>query len=322
MNYLYAVIPLFLSVILTQALLPVFRRQFEDVPNHRSMHVNVTPRGGGIIFVGVIIVGLLVFSIVNTVPMYGFIGALAAVYIIGAVDDQKSLSPAIRLLIHFSAAGAVIFIYGPLDFGVLFNTPKTIDIGLSFLWIIAVLNIYNFLDGIDGYAGLMGLVAAILSIIVFQQDLFIIYACFIVMGAVVGFLRYNWNPAKIFMGDAGSVSLGFFFACLPFLSEVNPTGWIEMMLLLYIFLVDGIFTLFRRLLNKEKIWKAHRSHIYQLVVAKTGNVKGYLLIAFAVQLLVILGMFVFTLSKFDYMIVCYLIGFVVCLVLYKRFRIF
>lgn len=143
------------------------------------------------------------------------------------------------------------------------------------IWIVGALNIYNFMDGIDGIAGIQAVVAGV-AWAIFGALLGAPYVAFvgaIVAAGALGFLTLNWPPAKIFMGDAGSTVLGYMFAVMPMLIvvEAKEAGGFDRALLaaalvLWPFLVDGTFTIFRRLRNRENILKAHRSHLYQRLV--------------------------------------------------------
>jgi Fuc2NAc and GlcNAc transferase len=150
-----------------------------------------------------------------------------------------------------------------------FPAPLNIELGwfgyiFTGIWIISVINFFNFLDGIDGFSGSQAMVAGIgLVAICLLDESGTVAVC--IAGAAFGFLLFNWHPAKIFMGDVGSVSLGFIFATLPFYSS-NASAEIVVFstaIFLWFFLADGAFTLIRRALNKERVWEAHRSHLYQ-----------------------------------------------------------
>jgi UDP-N-acetylmuramyl pentapeptide phosphotransferase/UDP-N-acetylglucosamine-1-phosphate transferase len=145
----------------------------------------------------------------------------------------------------------------------------TLAVPVSLLWIVGVLNLYNFLDGIDGFAGLQAVVAGLGIALWGHGDIAVVG--FAIAGACAGFLLHNWHPAKIFMGDVGSGTLGFMLAALPF--QLTPASRGDAMFVvamcLWFFLSDGCFTIMRRLSRGEKIWEAHRSHLYQRLV-KTG----------------------------------------------------
>ena len=184
------------------------------------------------------------------------------------LDDKSSLPVYIRLTAHILAMGIVIWYTGGLKY-LPFAEPLNLELGytgflVSAIWIISVINFFNFLDGIDGFAGSQAMVAGVAVCAVFWNDASSIVGILIALSAL-GFLFFNWHPAKVFMGDVGSVSLGFAFATIPFYSTTLKIeeGVFSVAIFLWFFLADGAFTLIRRILNKEKIWEAHRSHLYQ-----------------------------------------------------------
>ena len=161
--------------------------------------------------------------------------------------------------------------------------------------VVGLLNIYNFMDGIDGLAGVQGVVAG-LAWWCFGRSLGATASAalgILIAAGASGFLTLNWPPAKIFMGDAGSTVLGFSFAVLPLLVWVEKkpaVGFFVLlsvaMLVVWPFLADGIFTIFRRLRKRENIFKAHRSHLYQrLVIAG----KSHLLVTVVYGVLAVIG---------------------------------
>lgn len=243
------------------------RKNILDLPNERSSHINPTPRGGGLVFVIVILLFLAIQFSTQLLPY--FISSL----IIAAIswfDDIKHIPSGIRLLFHSFATLLFIYFYGYFDnfFGIQIGFFGAI---FTFLWIVWMINAYNFMDGIDGIAGIQAITACIGWFLTFfsidsQNGLI---TAFIFFSTVLGFLIHNWSPAKIFMGDVGSAFLGFSFAVLPlivFEKRENSELFLVTVLFLWLFVFDSIFTFCRRLLNGEKVWQAHRSHLYQRLV--------------------------------------------------------
>lgn len=261
----------FLVAALTTRRLIVFllQRGVVDVPNARSSHVKTTPRGGGIGIVFGLAIALLIASWLGMpVPGMRLLLGAALIAAVGFVDDLWGLSPLIRLGSQIAAAGIVLQQSGGMPRLPLpepFDVPlELLSVPLSILWIVGLTNLYNFLDGIDGFAGLQGVVAG-LGIALMTTDPILSCCGLAVAGACAGFLVYNWHPARVFMGDVGSSALGFFLAALPFqLAPIDRgTMVFGIAMCLWFFISDGVFTVLRRLFYGERIWVAHRSHLYQ-----------------------------------------------------------
>lgn len=255
------------------------RRQVLDIPNERSSHTSPVPRAGGIGIVATVMIGYIVGSVISGYAIsWGFLLGGLLVAGVSFVDDLRGLPFYIRLFAHSIAAALVISDSGPIiEISYLLGkgsiTLGFFSIPITFGAILWVINAYNFMDGIDGIAGLQAVVAAagwfVFALITGTDD--VKWLSIAVGGASIGFLFLNRSPARIFMGDVGSAFLGFVFAAFPLIalkSPSTPAGIVPMFaaLVVFPFLFDTIFTLFRRLFNQEKVWKAHRSHIYQRMV--------------------------------------------------------
>jgi UDP-N-acetylmuramyl pentapeptide phosphotransferase/UDP-N-acetylglucosamine-1-phosphate transferase len=182
--------------------------------------------------------------------------ALAA---ISMLDDVRGLPVALRFLAHFLAAVACLLALGVSGWGLLLAT-------LAVVW---MTNLYNFMDGSDGLAGGMAVIGfGALALAAWLGDAPGLAAfCASIAAAALAFLRFNFPPARLFMGDAGSIPLGFLAAALGILgAQHNVWPWLFPLLVFSPFIVDASVTLVRRALRGEKIWQAHRSHYYQRVV--------------------------------------------------------
>jgi UDP-N-acetylmuramyl pentapeptide phosphotransferase/UDP-N-acetylglucosamine-1-phosphate transferase len=261
-----------LSCVATRALIPILRgREILDYPNERSSHRLPTPRGGGIALIGSALLVWAALARQGLLPpnvscvMLG--GLLLA--IVSWLDDLRGVSPVIRLL----AQGAAVAV-GTLAVPELQGSPAAwlahagywVAIGLLWVWWI---NLFNFMDGIDGLAGSEA--AAIGGgLLLFaglgagaDADLALLAA--VLTGAAVGFLAWNWSPARIFLGDVGSAPLGYLLGFL-LLSFAARGHWKIALILPLYFLADATITLARRLLRGERVWQAHRDHYYQRAV--------------------------------------------------------
>jgi UDP-N-acetylmuramyl pentapeptide phosphotransferase/UDP-N-acetylglucosamine-1-phosphate transferase len=259
----------------------VRRLEIIDDPNERSSHSRPTPRGGGIGLVIMTLIGLIgsqiIWQLTSWRGLMFYLGAATLVAVVSWLDDLKSLSARSRFLVHFLAAGLVIAGWGHWEE---VNLPLlgSIYIGqggllLALLWIVGLTNAYNFMDGIDGIAGGQALVAGIgwATVGWMIEDKFVFATGGLLAASSMGFLFYNWSPAKIFMGDVGSAFLGFTFAAVPVMATPSaPINRASMfligILLLWPFILDTGFTLLRRLTKGENIFQAHRSHFYQRMV--------------------------------------------------------
>jgi UDP-GlcNAc:undecaprenyl-phosphate/decaprenyl-phosphate GlcNAc-1-phosphate transferase len=251
-----------------------------DVPNDRSSHTRITPRGGGLAIVVAYLLGIAMIQLIgdktpiDTPHFSGFLAGAFLIAIVSLVDDFRGVSFKIKL------AGFVLAILVAMFSGIVIDLIHLPVLGemqwgwwaypLTLLWIMGLTNAYNFMDGLDGLAASTATIAALfMAIISFGQGSHFIYlASLALAGASLGFLRYNWSPARIFMGDVGSTFLGFSFAVMAVLAaryDHGHTSLLVMPLLLFHFIFDTGFTFLRRLQKGEHVFTAHRSHLYQLL---------------------------------------------------------
>lgn len=247
------------------------RQGLMDIPNARSSHDVPTPRGGGLgLLVGIGMGAGTALAFGLAIPGWSlWVGALF-IAVVGYLDDRKPLPVYLRLSIQVGIAAGVYGLTGGFQ---AFPLPAPLNADLNWLalplnviWMVGVINLFNFLDGIDGYAGSQALLAG-LGLALLTQSAGLTTAGLVIAAAALGFLVFNWHPARIFMGDSGSATLGFLFACLPYYADQSSSLMTYYMaLLLWFFLADGAFTLIRRASRGERIWEAHRSHLYQRLV--------------------------------------------------------
>lgn len=257
------------------------KTQMIDIPNQRSSHMAPTPRGGGAVIVIFFLTGGFLLVIFNLLPRQIYMaGGLCSipVALIGYLDDHGDIPAAFRLLIHFFAASAVIYFLQvkPLipwfGNGIAAAAAGWIAAVLFLVWL---LNLFNFMDGIDGLAGVETLFVALGGVIILLktgEDLGVAHWLLVLSAATLGFLVWNWPPAKIFMGDVGSGFVGFTFGWLTLFTSQNGSMSIWVWLILYgVFVCDATVTLVRRILLGEKFWSAHRSHCYQILSRRYGT---------------------------------------------------
>lgn len=268
-------------------------RRLLDHPNERSSHTRPTPRGGGLPLVVVVLGAWLLFLLsVNGVRSREYLAlgtALAAVGTVSWLDDLFTLRFKTRLAVHVVAALLVLAVAPPPALVTIGDLPP-LPLGpfawpLAIIWLAGLTNAYNFMDGIDGLAGGQGVIAAgawaFLGIMGGEPILGTLGA-FVAIACVV-FLLFNWAPARIFLGDVGSATLGFLFAALPFAWRgITPPSaaalWVPAAACVWPFVFDAGFTLARRWHRGEKVTEAHRSHLYQrLVIAGWSHARTSLL---------------------------------------------
>lgn len=250
-----------------------------DIPNARSSHSTPTPRGGGLAFVIVFLLLLpLLYSyqFLSLHTLLAFWGTGALIATIGFLDDKGHIAARWRLLAHFIAA--IWLLYWLAGFPSLYlfgiNIPATITTGLAVFYVVWVLNLYNFMDGIDGIASVEAIFVCLAGALVYYVAGYPLFTttALLLAGAVAGFLVWNFPPAKIFMGDAGSGFLGIILAGLSIQAAwVSPQLFWSWLILLGVFMVDATWTLSHRLLRKEKVYEAHRTHTYQFAARFFGK---------------------------------------------------
>ena len=233
-------------------------RALADVPNERSLHGEPRPRVGGI---GIMAASLAVaFALTRQELALPLVLALVLA-LVSVADDRHSLPIALRLPAHFGAALAVAFV-GASSFGLVWGVCAA----LAIAW---MTNLFNFMDGADGLAGGMGVIgfATLAWGAMGASDLPLAWACACLASACAGFLLHNFPPARVFMGDAGSIPLGFLAGALGLLGVARGDWppWFPVIAFAP-FIADASVTLVRRAVRGERFWRAHRTHAYQRLV--------------------------------------------------------
>lgn len=270
---LFFVLLFLVSALITAGIrLVLARRGLLDFPNSRSSHSVPVPRGGG---VGIVVVFLSsVFWILSRhlIPdqlAWALFGGGLAIAIVGILDDRFELPPWPRLAVHTLAAGWALWCLGamqpshPGNSGLIWTwVARAADIA-ALVWLT---NLFNFMDGIDGLAGIEAVLVSVFGAVLMIQDGLPGYSqlSWSLAAASLGFLVWNWPPAKIFLGDVGSGFLGFTLGTLVlFSASSKPELLWPWLILLAAFLVDATVTLLRRMISRARWYDAHRSHAYQ-----------------------------------------------------------
>lgn len=281
--------------------------------NERSSHTTPTPHGGGIALAITWFIGLSYLFIINQIEPNLFYALLFGIVIsiVSFFDDIYELSPKLRLIIQaIVAIGGLYFLGGfeTLTFGI-FDIQNSIFTNIfAFFMIIWFINLYNFLDGINGYAGSEAIFLSLAGFILFGGNHFLVLAV-----AVLGFLYWNWNKAKIFMGDVGSTLLGYNVAIFTiYYANQEPNNFWIWIILFSVYWFDATLTLIRRKLNKEKLSQAHKKHAYQRLTQAGWS--HYKVTNYSIGLNVLLFAIVYFISN---IFVAFLFSFVVLVLVMK-----
>lgn len=259
------------------------RPVFLDQPNARSSHSTPVPRAGGI----AVVTTMLIYFVATDVH-FALILALLVLAGISVLDDLMGIHPAFRLLAHIIVVVAMLNI---LPFTLFENVlpswlAKAI-VTLGWVWFI---NLYNFMDGIDGITASesISIATGIILVLAFDNAFGegLAYHAIIVVGAMSGFWWWNRHPAKIFLGDAGSVPLGFILGYLLLQFAQQGYGFAAAILPAY-YVMDATITLSKRILERKKIWQAHREHFYQQATQQLGRHDSVVRLIFGVNMLLI-----------------------------------
>jgi UDP-N-acetylmuramyl pentapeptide phosphotransferase/UDP-N-acetylglucosamine-1-phosphate transferase len=247
------------SLVGTRVLILAFRdrRILVDIPNARSNHTAAIPRVGGLAVLTAIMIAMNIIELDYTI--------LLPVIILSAIsflDDLITLPFWVRLPVHMVAV-AIPLSFMPIHCPFLSPLMLKILIGAAWVWFI---NLFNFMDGIDGLSAseMISIGLGLTFVLVFadQFETTLSSDAMILAAAGCGFLWWNWHPAKIFLGDVGSIPIGFVTGYILLIAALNDYGFAALILPAY-YLCDATFTILKRLVKGKKIWEAHSEHIYQ-----------------------------------------------------------
>jgi UDP-GlcNAc:undecaprenyl-phosphate GlcNAc-1-phosphate transferase len=273
-----------------------FKLGILDIPkDDRKVHKEPIPYLGGAAIYASAIFTMLIFSELDKTSVSIMIGG-TVVFLIGLIDDINDISPKLKLAGQIIAA--MIAVYGGAKINYITNPIPGYNViylehfatPISILWIVGITNTINLVDGLDGLAS--GVAAISASTMMFMASIsgfdYILLECAVIAGSSLGFLPYNFNPAKIFMGDTGALFLGYMLAVisiLGFLKTVTLAAIIIMVLVLGIPLFDTFFAIVRRIRNKKPIMEADRGHVHHRLLAKGFTQRQTVLILYIVSIL-------------------------------------
>ncbi|MDF2608125.1 MAG: glycosyl transferase 4 family protein [Bacillales bacterium] len=275
-----------------------------DKPDHRKVHQKVMPRLGGLaIFLG-LVVGFFV-SGMYTEQVTGIVAGVILIVAVGFADDIYQLSAKWKLLGQLIAAGLVV------GSGLMINVISipfmgAYDLGflaypVTVLWIVGITNAINLIDGLDGLsAGVSSIVIGTIAVLAFvAAKILILTIALIALGATLGFLFHNFHPAKIFMGDVGSLLLGFIIAIISLLGlfkSVTLFSFIVPIIILGVPIFDTLFAVIRRVVNKQPISAPDKSHLHHRLLAIGFSHKGAVLLIYSFSLLFSISAIIFSSS--------------------------
>ena len=249
-------------------------RGFDDLPNERSMHKKPVGRLGGMGLFGavaLVLVGQVLLAPDLFAPARLWTGAALAMLVLiglGIGDDRGGLPASLRLVIHMACSATLVILLpsGPTILGYE-NMPTIVAMGFLTLAVTWLANLYNFMDGSDGIAGLTAVIGFGAYAWLAPPGSALALVSSIIAAAALGFLVWNWSPARIFLGDAGSLPLGWAAGALGLIG-VSQQAWplSTPVLVFFPFIFDASVTMARRAIRKQRFWRPHREHIYQRLI--------------------------------------------------------
>lgn len=269
-----------------------------SVPNHRSVHTKKMPLMGGlamfISFAAVYLAVALTIGKYDTEVMLGMLLGGGIIVIVGALDDRFNISPRLKLLGQVAAASVVVSFgfyinYIQLPFGDAIDVPKWAGMLITILWIVGVSNAVNLIDGLDGLsAGVSGIATLTIMVLALTTANYpVALMCAVLLGAIIGFLFFNFHPASIFMGDTGSLFLGFSLATLSILGFKSATvvSFLVPILILGVPLSDTFLAIVRRKLNNKPISVADKGHLHHCLMDLGFSMRKTVILIYAIAAL-------------------------------------
>lgn len=317
-NIFYIILITFVSSLI---LVPLVRKiaihiNAMDIPNERKVHKKSMPRLGGLAIFLSFLIGYMLFAPLTTQMISILIGSFLIV-LLGIIDDINPLKATTKLCGQIIVALILVF-FGNISINEL--TILGMNINLSF-WaypislfiIIACINSINLIDGLDGLAAgtssIYFITIIIISILLGRIDNLGFILCLITLGATLGFLYYNFNPATIFMGDTGSMFLGYMVAIVALLGfkTATLTSFMIPILILFIPILDTLLAILRRLIKGESIGKPDKEHVHFQLLNKTSSVKKTVLIIYFINSLFSAVSILYAIGKTDEAIAIYVL---------------
>lgn len=248
---------------------------FLDIPNQRSMHQKPVKRAGGLVFTLIFLVGVFYFYLEKRIDSFYFQFIFSGVLfflLLGIADDVWNLSFKKKAVLELSFLFGLLYLFNLPNKITIFQVdlPHAISLILFVLYMFFTINLCNFMDGLDLYLSVSFI---IFSVNLYASDLNVsstyLFILLVYIICILPFLYFNFPNAKMFMGDSGSLPIGFMVACFPLFLEDKFHGELSLApIMLPMFWVDGVYTIFIRLKRKQNIFLAHREHLYQKIQIK------------------------------------------------------
>ncbi|RJQ30906.1 MAG: undecaprenyl/decaprenyl-phosphate alpha-N-acetylglucosaminyl 1-phosphate transferase, partial [Actinobacteria bacterium] len=276
-----------------------------DIPDERKVHGKPVPRLGGLTIFLTIFLGIIAYLVwqlthqsfnfrlllnANYDLLGIFIGS-SMMFVFGCLDDIFDVSPGFKFLGQLLSASVVVIFGTTIDFigspgGGLINIPSWLGIFITIFWIVGLTNTVNFIDGLDGLAaGVVSIAGVALYVSAIQTGKVNMAVIMVVLcGALLGFLRYNFNPAKIFMGDSGSMFLGFLIGSLTVQAATKSAATIALLVPIVIMgvpIFDAGWAIWRRFINKKPLTKADKEHIHHRLMRQGFSQRRTVLVIYA-----------------------------------------
>lgn len=306
MTVLY-IIAFVAALIMSLALTPFVKRFAEwvgamDQPNQRKVHTRTMPRLGGLAiflaFIGTFFIVLPALPEYNANAVWGLLAGSSIIVLIGALDDKFDLSARVKFLAQLAAAGVVVAFGLKINIGLIdlpfgdntwLQSMEWMSVPLTILWIVGVTNAINLIDGLDGLAGGVSAIATatMLVLAIMMGNITVIILCAALLGSTIGFLFFNFHPAKIFMGDSGALFLGFCMATLSILGfkEATLVSFVVPLLVLGVPLSDTIFAIIRRIANRKPISVADKNHLHHCLMRLGLSHRKTVLVIYGISLI-------------------------------------
>lgn len=298
-NNHYAIVIVLVTFLTSLILVPIIKKVAKhvnalDIPNERKVHKNPIPRLGGLAIFLAFLFGYILYGEISTQMISILIGGFIII-LTGIVDDINPIKARYKLVCQIVAA-LVVVLYGKLYFnnltilGFTLEFPMWVNMMLSTIFIVAIINAINLIDGLDGLSSgvssIYFLTIAILGFVLNKFGGLDIILSLIMLGSTLGFLFHNFPPAKIFMGDTGSMFLGFMISVIALLGYkvATITSIIIPILILFVPILDTLFAILRRLLKNESIGAPDKDHLHHQLLKMTSSQTKTVLIIYVINM--------------------------------------